>query len=166
MLIRLQTSCLKVVTSAKWNKHWKLLLKISSQCLPLQKIFNCLFTQSFHIVEDIFLVNDSVNCLFVVCKLFVWILLRLFTRYYPCWCCNALFVRWLMLFYKVKRLFARYWSCWYVLMHCLQNDWCCWDCLQRYISANDVYILLIGWWDCQMWFINCKEVVEMFVNNE
>ena len=143
-----------------------MLLKISSRCLPLQKIFNCLFTQSFHIVEDIFLVNDSVNCLFAVCKLFVWILLRLFARYWSCWyvlmhclqndwCCftkwkgcYALFVRWLMLFYKVKRLFARYWSCWYVLMHCLQNDWCCWDCLQRYISANDVYILLIGWWDC------------------
>ena len=50
-------------------------LKIFPRCLLFTKMFNHLFTLNerihfaYNIVEDVVMVNDSVNCLFIVCKL-------------------------------------------------------------------------------------------------
>ena len=40
-------------------------------CLPFAKRINHLIYDDYNIVEDVVMLNDSVNCLFAVCKLFV-----------------------------------------------------------------------------------------------
>ena len=111
------TSCLKVVNIRKVensqvnfqsNKYWKLLLKnIFADVYHLQKKFNHLVYNTYHIVENIFLVNGWLTS----CLLFV---------------------------------------------NCLYES------QQDNIIADHVNKLL-RW---LKWFIICKRVVEMFVNND
>ena len=99
-----------------------------------------------------------VNCLYesqqAVCKMIG--LYEMNAKIYPCWDCIQHVCKVIDVVYKVKRLFAR-WMQRYILADMFYKD---------IISANDVYILLIGCWDCLLWFIICKRVVWMFVNND
>ena len=96
-----------------------------------------------HIVEDVVMINDSVNCLFAVCKLFVWISASLIDVVCKDIILLMLFARWLMLLIgwlhvvnKLLRLFA------------------------MWIDVVDRLLRLFA-----MWFIICKRVVDMFVNS-
>ena len=77
------------------------------------------------------MINDSVNCLFAVCKLSIWILLRLFTG-----CLQSEKV--------VCKMNAKIYPCW----DCIQHVCKVIDVVDMFykdiISANDVYMLLIG----------------------
>ena len=77
-------------------------------CLPFAKKINHLVYDVDHIVEDVVMINDSVNCLFAVCKLSIWILLRLFTGWMMlligCWRCFTKIL-------SLLRLFAIDWWC-------------------------------------------------------
>ena len=90
LLNRVSTSCLNVVNTAKifLSNNFQCLFHFGA-CLPFAKKINHLVYDVDHIVEDVVMINDSVNCLFAV-----WILLRLFAGW--------------MMFYKVKRLFAKW----------------------------------------------------------
>ena len=103
------TSCLIVVNNRKVenslvnfrsNKHWKLLLK--------------------NIVEDVVMLNDYVNCLFAVCKLSIWILLRLFTSWRMMLRC----------FTKILSLLIMFTCCWDCIQLVCKVIECCWDCIQ------------------------------------
>ena len=91
------------------NKHWKLLLILFSRMFTICKEDNDVVYDVNHIVDDVVMINDSVNCLFAICKLSIWIL-----------------ASWMMLL----RLFATWLMmliCWW---DCLQDDRCCWYCIQ------------------------------------
>ena len=47
----------------------------------MQRRFNDVVYDVYNIVEDVAMLNDSVNCLFAVCKLFVWDVIKMFTRW-------------------------------------------------------------------------------------
>ena len=94
--------------------------------------------------------------------------------------CNVINV--VEMFYKDITVLMMLTSCW----DCLQDDWCCWDVLQRYILVDRLLRLFVviyqlqrsclnvccdlsiakKLFECLLWFINCKEVVWMFVNND
>ena len=144
------TSCLIVVNNRAGNEisiEFCCLFYFGA-CLPFAKKINHLVCDVNHIVDDIVMINDSVNCLFAVCKLSVWISASWMMLF-------ALFARWLMMLT----------SCW----DYLRRDWWCWyvdEIVCKMIDVVDiVYNLFESCWDCSMWFIICKRVVWMFVNN-
>ena len=138
MLIRLQTSCLIVVNTAKiFLSNENCCLFYFCGCLPLQKMLNHLVYNTYHIVENIFLVNDLINILFAVCKLFVWISASWLQRYYLVNDVN-----------KLNDIVCK------VLSLLILSR-----CFTKILPVDDVNNFFA------MWFINCKEVVDMFVNN-
>ena len=136
MLMRLFESC-KHRAWKFFKQQFSMLIFIFAGVYHLQRRFN----DVDHIVEDVVMLNDSINCLFVVCKLSIWILLKLFTRW--------------MMFYKVIDVLQRY-----ILVEivCIVND-------VVYKMFNVVCVVYKVKRLFAMWFINCKEVVWMFVNN-
>ena len=119
-----------------------------SRCLPLQKMFNHLVYNTYYIVDDIISCKWLINILFAVCKLSIRNLVEIVCKLNDAVCkvkrLLRLFASWMMLFARIYS--ANMFTC------------CCKDI----IFVNDVYNLL----RCVMWFINCKEVDWMFVNND
>ena len=72
LLIKLQTSCLIIVNTREniFKQQISMLILLRGM-FTVAKKFNRFVYDVDHIVEDIFLVNDLINILFAVCKLFV-----------------------------------------------------------------------------------------------
>ena len=128
------TSCLKVVNIRKVenslvnfqsNKNINLLLKnIFADVYHLQKMFNDVVCDVFHIVEDIISCKLLINILFAVCKLFIWISASCLQDEWCCWNCYEMFYKDIISannVYKVKRL-LRLFAMWLMFVEIVRCD--------------------------------------------